>query len=239
MLDIIKSIINYVPRESIEEMLELKISSIVMVEPDIIPTWNVVPGNWNNIYGVSGNTEDSIPTIEMKVHQNQVKEENIKTSLFPEDILKTILDKFEEDYKEGKNYQKISDIDSKDINNYNIILSKIMMSGNIIAGNGRIGPGNVVIVPDVLRNMFSNHGNILNNMKLFFNPLSEYNDRIIVIRKDSDVVNQRYHLLTDNKIPGGRESKLNKLLGGGEREVNYGIVPIHGHKESIVVINIV
>ena len=229
MLDILKGIINYIPRESIEDMMNVRIMSIGMVETEN-------QGLYWDFKEFSDESE--MATSKLTVFENQAKEVNLDKSDDVEDIIRTILDKFEEDYKVGKNYNKVFNINESDANNLNRILSLLAAASNTIASNGRIGLGNVAIVPEKFKDSISSQYQAAVN-QILFNPISDYDDRIFVIRIDNEIHQQKYHLLTDKRIPSKRELKLNKLLNKENDEINYVILPVQGHNESVVVINIV
>jgi len=234
MLDVLlKGIINYVPRESVEDMLNVKIASIDMVEvetveePDDKFEWGAL-GKENTI---------TTSTIEMKVVENKAQEVNLNKSDNLEDIIKTILHKFEEDYEKGKNFNNVFEVKESEVKNYNRLITLIANASNMIAVNSRRGGGNVAIIPEKLKGVVSPQSGFVN--KIYYNPITDYDNKIFVIHISEQQFELKYHLLTDQKIPSSRQLKINKLLNKDNKEINYVILPTHGSGESVVVINIV
>jgi hypothetical protein len=234
MLDVLlKGIINYVPRESVEDMLNVKIASIDMIEvekveePDDKLEWDAL-GKENTIM---------TSTLEMKVVENKAQEVNINKSDNLEDIIKTILDKFEEDYKKGKNFNNVFEVKESEVKNYNRLITLIANASNMIAVNSRRGGGNVAIIPQKFKNVVTPQPGLVN--KIYYNPMSDYSNKIFVLHISDQMFEQKYHLLTDRKIPSSRQLKINKILNKENKEINYVILPTHGSNESVVVINIV
>jgi len=233
MLDLIKLLINYIPRGSVDDMLEAKLASLAAFESEKIEAT-----------GLDELSETSPwPTIEMKVVENQVKKSDLKKTKHVEDILRDILDTFEKDYKEGKNYHENFTISKKEENYSRRVIMLMQLCSNSISANSRIGPGNVVILPKDIYEMEIGSVNFA-GLTPVCNPLDGFDDKIFVIRREGkgNEHSQKYHLLTDNNMPNDREMKINKILDTELeeiREITYAIMSVHGHKETVAVINIV
>jgi len=242
MLEIIKYVINYIPRESVEDMLNVKLASIVSFETEPIVSKETTTPIFGGMVGLPGYSEEGLyPEISLKVIENKVYEEKIEKSKHPTDILKTILDRFEKDFNEGKNYDEKFTISKDRLNNLKNVAMLIVGCVNVIAMHSRSGPGNVVILPKHIYETMDKKLIYGMTPTVLCNPLEEYDDRIFILRKEkkSQTHEQKYHLLTDSKIPNNRELKINKLLNTKNREINYAIVPVHGHNETIIVIKFV
>jgi len=241
MLEIIKDIINYIPRESVEDMLSVKIPVVVAIVTE--SPLEAKDSIFSGMVGLPGYSEESnYPTIEMKVTENKVQEVNLKKTKYVEDILRHILDTYEKDYKDGKNWKQHTTISKDDSNYMHKLIMTMHMHTNIIAVNCRMGPGNIVILPKHIYDNITPYS--LTGLKAICNPLDDYKDKIFIIRKEPEQnkTSQKYYLLTDSRIPSDRELKINKLLDSELqeiREINYAIVPVYGHKETIAVINLV
>ena len=241
MLELIKAIINYIPRESVEDMLNVKLASLVAIETR--RTDEKESDTFSGMNGLQGYSDISYASeIEMKVIENQVQEVSLKKSKYTEDILSHILDTFDKGYIEGKNYDKKFNI-VRNADNYKR-QAMMLISGcyGVIGMNSRIGPANVIILPKDLYDIIKH--SVFPQLKIFCNPLKEYNDKIFILRKEQgvNITHQKYHLITDGRIPGDREAKINKLLNKDNKEnkeINYAIIPVHGHGETVIVINIV
>jgi len=235
MLELIRPIINYIPRNSYDDMVGAKIASIVAIETKVSESesgWDL--GGLAQLNGIEDT--QTMTELTMKVVENQVYEENIEKSSHPTDIFKAILDRFKQDYKYGKNYDVIlHTIESSKLLDLNYILGKIFMASNKIYSNSRNGPGNIAIIPEKYKDKIDLK--TLHNFEVIYNPLED--DKIYVISKPKDDIHFKYHLITDSKIPSNRELKINKLLNSENREINYCILPIHGFAETIIVFDLV
>lgn len=227
MLDIIKSIINYIPKESVNDMLNIRIASIAATKVD----------KGYEGYTSIRNLEEMYPsTIEMKLVENKVNKDKIIKSNCPEDILMNILDEFKKDYKcgeccdDGENHI----IELSKINTNNYLHREMAMASNKIYSRGRVGPGNVALIP---KSLFSYTPPNILSMKTIINPLED--DKAYVINCKENISEIKYHLITDSKIPGKRECKINHILNKDNREINYYIMKIQGFAESVVVFDVV
>lgn len=237
MLEIIKEIISYIPRESLDDMLSVRIASIVQKVCDEGDNKISAPV-FGGMVGRTGYVEEGMKKMSMVVTDSRVEKDNIDTTSHTSDILIDIFKNFEVDYREGKNFQMYNDTIPKQLTrDLGYVAKHIHVISNIIATNNRMGPANVVVVPSPLYEMLKPQ---IHNIKLISNPLEEYDDKIFILRKEKDLGSCKYHLLTDTRIPGLRESKINKILNReNNREINYSILPIDGHKETVFVISIV
>ena len=241
MLELIKTIINYVPRGSVEDMLNVRLFSFAAIETE--RTEEKESDIFSAMATIPGYSETSYPTtVETKMLENKVQEVALKKSKHTEDILSHILDTFEKGYIEGKNYDKKFTV-IRNAQNYKR-QAMMLMTGcyGVIAMNSRMGPANVAILPKDLYDIIKQSD--FPEFKIFCNPLEEYNDKIFIIRKEQEdnIFQQKYHLITDGRIPSDREAKINKILDKDEeenREINYAIIPVYGHGETVIVINIV
>jgi len=222
-----------VPRKSIKDILNVRIASLDYKYSE--------ESENENKYGFSamnrGCSEEPSKTVGLIVNEYKANGSDLKNTTFSTDILKTILDKFEYDYIWGENYDKNMTLDKSNLQ-MNSISTKVNMASNIIAMNSRVvgGPANVVIVPEQIFKIINQKS--LFGIPILQNPLKEYNDRIFVLRNSTDINTQKYHLLTDSRILGSRESKMNKILKKQNKEINYCIISTQGHSETVIVIKI-
>lgn len=230
MLDIVKSIINYIPRESLDDMLNVKVASVVTIKEK----YDEPNSPWD-LGGLSRahSKESHMGEIRMEVVENKIYEEKIEKTSNPSDILQTILDRFKQDYKNGGNFNLNHKIEVDKLSDKYYLVRELMLGSNLIYGNSRNGPGNVVLIPEKYKKDIES----INNMKVVFNPIED--DKIYLISKLSDMTQIKYHLITDSKIPTNRELKINKLLNTKNREINYSIMPVHGFAETIIVYDLV
>ena len=88
------------------------------------------------------------------------------------------------------------------------ILNRIMVLSNTIASQGRIGPGNVCILPQKIYDIISHQQS---SVKFIVNPTMLHNDKIIVTRISTQPTEQGISLFINNEIDW-RIFKLLKLL---------------------------
>jgi len=229
MLEIIKSIIEYIPTESIDEMLNTKIYSIVTTD---IGNWKQTLEIENTITDKvvkSVNDEEDWSEIKFEVKTSQIKDDSIKKTNNSDEILKDILNQYEYEYKKSKNYLSFNKSKIK-LNELNINI--LLLSFNIIAMNGRKGTPTVLIVP---YNLYNTILSMNMGVNIIRNPLENYQNKIYVIRKDLYIHNQNYYLLTDKKIPTEREKKINKLLKQDNKEINYSILSVNDNNSIIII----
>lgn len=224
MLNIIKNLLNYENRNSLDKLKKTKIFSLVNHETE--------NNKKDNQYLNNTIKTNELKTLKMIVTTTHINENEIKTDNNPLDIFKYILNELELSFKYGNNYGKIS-IDNSNINNTNYLNNIIMLGTNTIYFNRCNEKGIVVLVPEQLKylinfNMF--------NINIFVNPLPS--NKIYIVSKPNGIVNCKFHLVTDSSLPNERELKINKIMGKENRKLNYSLIKTKGHNDSVVIINI-
>jgi len=169
----------------------------------------------------------------MKVVENKVYEERLEKSPDPYVILKTILDRFKKDYKEGKNLHSNHKLEISKLSEKYYLTHELSLGSNFIYSNSRTASANIALIPEKYKNDIIP----ISNINIIFNPIED--DKIYLISKPSDMTQIKYHLITDSRIPSKRELKINKLLNTKNREISYFIMPIKGCNETIIVYDLI
>lgn len=216
MLDIIDGIINYVPLKSVKEMLNAKVYSLVHSEEH------------------ASIEEGGVPHFNINTKEFSTKYSKLEKSKDLDGILRNILNTFETNYKIGDCYNDEFQIKKSDIYHDNTI-RLIEEANRIIAMKSRFGLATTLLVPEQYYDFFDNNS----FLECLPNPLEEYKDKIFVLRSEVDSTTTKYHLLTDRDIENDRALKINKIIKGDPIDINYIILPVDGHQNTVVVINIV
>lgn len=154
----------------------------------------------------------SFPTMDIKVFIKKLSGETMRTSLLThtdelfEEVLNIYYDMSLENGKTST-YPKL-EYDIKD--DTRKLISKCMMTGNIIAQESRIGPANVVILPDNKYESLIKLG--FQSGKIIVNPTKIHKDKIFVIRVDDTTSNPGLSLFASRSLVAERYIKLIKIM---------------------------
>lgn len=223
MLETINKIINFIPKNSVKEMLNIKLYSIFENSLEEKPPSNII-------------SKESFSEIEYKLKEYESKTYELKESNDPFELLDDILSNMYNDFKKGKNHnnriKKPFDINK---NNNNNLFSAYY---SLFSFNNRIGGANVCLVPSYLYDNIKSYASS-RNIELIINPLEKWNDKVIFLRKDKDFINHRYHLITNGNIPTDRRMKINKIIKKEKFNIKYLIVKTGNYNDNSLFVNVI
>lgn len=90
------------------------------------------------------------------------------------------------------------------------IVNYIGITSNLIAQKGRIGPGNLCILPEKIYNRIGNM--VYSGLKTIKNPTGLHQDKIFVVKLSEDMSQGGVSVLTDYPLSESRELKLLKIM---------------------------
>ena len=165
--------------------------------------------NPNNILNT---TPGSFPTIGIKVFIKKLSGETMKTSLLThtDELFEEVLNSYYDMSLENEKTSSfpVLEYDIKD--DTRKLISKTMMAGNIIAQESRIGPANVVILPDKKYESLIKPN--FQQGKIIINPTKLHKDKIFVIRVDNTTTNPGLSLFASRSLITDRYVKIIKIM---------------------------
>lgn len=155
---------------------------------------------------IESNIGDSgYPTfLSLSLKKKELCNEEIKTSFTHEkdDIFISILNRYYESCLKNTEKELISEYNSQA--NHRKLVSLCMIASNRIAMNSRIGPSNIIVVPN------KKYVDILSpiNQKIIINDTDFHKDKIFIIRSFNDNISEGLLLITTKDIENIRYIKL-------------------------------